>query len=150
MKSIATLTFCLIISVVFGQKTDLETVKKFWDTNIVEIIRLDQESIIEHTHFPVSGTWGYVMELEGDAETWTKEDFISAIPTIFNEELREKLQKENYNSLVHHIDEVGNLHFILQLNFETITSDGVFESTTLLYFKRFDGVWKIYQIEYAG
>ncbi len=150
MKSIATLTFCLIISVVFGQKTDLETVKKFWDTNIVEIIRLDQESIIEHTHFPVSGSWGYVMELEGDAETWTKEDFISAIPAIFNEELREKLQKENYNSLVHHIDEVGNLHFILQLNFETITSDGVFESTTLLYFKRFDGVWKIYQIEYAG
>jgi hypothetical protein len=150
MKSVVTLTFSLIISVVVGQKTDFETVKKFWDTNIAEIIRLDQDSIIEHTYFPVSGSWGYVMELEGDAESWTKEDFISAIPSIFNEELRKKLKEENYNNLVHHIDESGNVHLILQLNFETYTSEGIFESTTLLYFKRFDGVWKIYQIEYAG
>ncbi len=48
-----------------AQIASLETVRNFWDKNIMEIIRLDNDKIIEHTNYPVEGSWGYVLELEG-------------------------------------------------------------------------------------
>lgn len=137
-------------SVSFGQQADHATVQQFWNSNILEIVRLDKEKIIEHTSFPVAGSWGYVLELEGEPESWTSEDFINNIPKIFNDEVRIKLRGMTYNDLVHHKDENGELNFILQLNFQTVVEAGTFESSTLLYFKKFDGIWKLFQIEYAG
>jgi hypothetical protein len=150
MKALSSLLFLLLFSVAFSQKADLATVQKFWDNNIMEIVRLDKEKIIEHTAFPVSGSWGYAIELEGGPEDWSNDDYKNNLDKIYNEELRVKLRGMNYNSLVHHTDENGELNFILQLTFETITDDGTFESATLLYFKKYEGIWKLYQIEHAG
>jgi len=134
----------------FSQKASLETVRNFWDTNVLEIIRLDTKNIIEHTNYPVDGSWGYVLELEGEPETWTNEDFNTGIPTLFNEQLRIAVRGKTYNDLVHFENEAGELEFILSLSFTTATDEGDFESSTFLYFKKFDGIWKLFKIEYAG
>lgn len=132
-----------------GQKADLETVESFWKTNISAMISLDKEMIIEQTNFPLEGSWGYAIGLDGDAQDWTKEDYTSNLNLIYTDEVRIKLRGLDHNHLVHHKDAAGELNFILQLNFVTV-SDGPYESATLFYFKRFDGVWKLFQIEYAG
>lgn len=150
MKVLTSLLFLFAFSCVYSQKADLATVQNFWDNNIMEIIRLDKEKIIDHTAFPVSGSWGYALELEGGPEAWTDDDYKLNLDKIYNEELRIKLRGMNYNSLVHHTDENGELNFILQITFETITDVGTFESATLLYFKKYEGIWKLYQIEHAG
>jgi hypothetical protein len=150
MKTLILLLFASLSLVSFGQKANLATVQGFWDTNIMEIIRLEKEKIIEHTSFPVSGSWGYAIELEGGPEDWSDEDYKNNLEKIYNEELRTILKGMNYNSLVHHTDENGDLNFIIQINMETTTDEGTFESATLLYFKKYDGIWKLYQIEHAG
>jgi hypothetical protein len=150
MKALTTLLFSILFSLAFAQKADLATVQNFWDNNIMEIVRLDKEKILEHTAFPVTGSWGYAIELDGGPEDWKNDDYTNNLDKIYNEELRIKLRGMNYNSLVHHMDDDGELNFILQLSFETVTDDGTFESATLLYFKKYDGIWKIYQIEHAG
>jgi hypothetical protein len=134
----------------FAQKADLETVQSFWNSNIAAMISLDKETIISQTNFPLLGSWGYVIELDGDADSWTKEDFVQNIDKIFNDDLRVKLRRMDHNQLVHHLDENGQLNFILQLLFITEEEGVKYESATLLYFKQFDGIWKLYQIEYAG
>ena len=134
----------------FSQKADLETVQSFWNSNIAAIISLDRETIISQTNFPLEGSWGYVVELEGDADSWTKEDFVQNIDKIFNDEMRVKLRRMDYNQLVHHVDEDGQVNFILQLLFVTEEEGVKYESATLLYFRKFEGIWKLYQIEYAG
>ena len=134
----------------FAQKADLETVQSFWNSNIAAMISLDRETIIYQTNFPLQGSWGYALQLEGDADSWTKEDFVQNVDKIFNDELRIKLRRIDHNQLVHHVDENGQLNFILQLLFVTEEDGEKYESATLLYFKQFDGIWKLYQIEYAG
>lgn len=148
-----TLLFLLIITIsssTNAQIASLETVRNFWDTNIMEIIRLDKEKIIEHTNYPVEGSWGYVLELEGEPDTWTTAEFNNGLPLIFNDQLRIALRSKTYNDLVHFENETGELEFIIQLTSITSTDDGDFESSTFLYFKKFEGVWKLFKMEYAG
>ena len=150
MKALLFLLLMTTSTVAFSQIADLETVRNFWDTNIMEIIRLEKDKIIEHTNYPVEGSWGYVLELEGEPETWTNTDFNNGLPVIFNDQLRIALRSKTYNDLVHFENEKGELEFIIQLTSITSTDDGDFESSTFLYFKKFEGVWKLFKMEYAG
>ena len=139
MKAIILLLLLTISTISFSQIANLETVRNFWDTNIMEIIRLDKEKIMEHTNYPVEGSWGYVLELESEPENWSETDFNAGIPVIFNDEMRIALRGKTYNDLVHFENEAGELEFILQVSTITSTEDGDFESSTFLYFKKFEG-----------
>jgi len=150
MKALFLLLLLMSSTISFSQIANLETVRNFWDTNIMEIIRLEKDKIIKHTNYPVEGSWGYVLELEGEAEIWTTEDFNAGIPLLFNEELRSAMRSKSYNDLVHFKNDNGELEFILQVTTITSTEDGDFESSTFLYFKKFEGVWKLFKMEYAG
>ncbi|TNF48546.1 MAG: hypothetical protein EP305_05260 [Bacteroidetes bacterium] len=151
MKTLLITAFLLLNGFTFSQKADLNTVKTFWETNIYEIIILDQEGIEKHTHFPVEGSWGYILDLE-DPESTTDEDFTHNLKEIFTEEVRVALRNKTYNDLVHHTDENGELNFIVQVMMTTQLedSDEVMESMMILYFKKFEGDWKLFQIELAG
>lgn len=150
MKTFLFVLIVMLTKISFSQKASLETVRNFWDSNVMEIIRLDEDKIIEHTNYPVDGSWGYVLELEGEPETWTDTDFNNGLSTIFNTELRVALREKTYNDLVHHENEAGELEFILSISFTTSTEDAEFESMTFLYFKKFEGIWKLFKIENAG
>jgi|GEM_PF-1307875 hypothetical protein len=151
MKTLLITSFLFLNGFIFSQKADLNTVKTFWDANIYEIIILDQEGIEKHTYFPVEGSWGYILNLE-DPESTTDEDFTHNLKEIFTEEVRVALRNKTYNDLVHHTDENGELNFIVQV-ITTTQMEGsgeVMESMMILYFKKFEGEWKLFQIELAG
>ena len=153
MRLLLSLCFFLFSLTSYSQKTDLATVRNFWDTTIMEIVRLDKDKIIEHTHFPVEGSWGYALEMEGlseEPEEWSDADFKNNLDKIYTAETRSALQKKTYNDLVHFIDDQGELNFILQLTFETEMDGETYESATILYFKRYESIWKLFKIEYAG
>jgi hypothetical protein len=121
------------------------------DNNIHEIIALDEEKIIEHTAFPVAGSWGYILNLD-DPESVTDEDFTHNLKDIFTDEVRLALRQKTYNDLVHNMDENNELNFIVQIvsTYTMEDTEKMMESMMLLYFKKFEGQWKLFQIELAG
>lgn len=145
--------FLLIVtaSININSQTNRDVIISFWDSNIQAIVNLDQEKIIEQTNFPVGGSWGYAMELESSMEKWSKEDFISNISKIFNEETRDQLKQKTYNDLVHYKNDDGVLELIINVNFQTKMegSSDTIESSTIFFFKMFENKWKLYSIEYT-
>jgi hypothetical protein len=152
MRSLIFVLFLLAGNVSFSQTTNRNVVISFWESNVQAIIDLNKTQIIEQTNFPLEGSWGYAIELESSPEEWTKEDFVSHLESIFNEETRKQLSEKTYNDLVHYNDEAGNLIFIVNVNFLTKDSESgeSYESSTIFFFKQFDNKWKLYSIEYAG
>jgi len=150
MRSVLSSVVVLFTFISFGQKGDLQTVQAFWDNNIQEIVRLDKVKIIEHTHFPVDGSWGYAVDYNLDPADWTDELFKDNLDKIFDESLRAVLKGMDYNQLVHHRDENGALNFMIQLFFETEIDGTKLESSTILFFKCYNQIWKLYKIEYIG
>jgi hypothetical protein len=144
--------FICILFIVNGysQRADLKTVQDFWNANIVEIINLKNSEIIEHTNFPLEGSWGYAIDYESEESSWTSDLYKNNLSKVFTSELRNALSEMNYNQLVHHTDENGELNFILQAFLTTNVDGDTFESSTILYFKKFDGIWKLFKVELIG
>lgn len=150
MKPIVTLILILITSFSYSQTTPRDVVISFWNSNIKAIIELDEKTIIEQTHFPLEGSWGYALELQSDV--WTNEDFTSNLAKIFNEATRDQLKQKTYNDLVHYKNDAGELVYIVNVNFSEKDQDSgeMMESSTIFFFKMFDNKWQLYSIEYAG
>lgn len=152
MRTILILFVLLATNFSIAQKTTRDVVINFWDTAIQPIIDLDKEKIIEHTNFPLQGSWGYQLDLSTGPDEWTKDDFTSHLEMIFNEETRALLKQKTINDLVHYTNEAGEFEFIINVNFYSIQEEtgDQYESVTIFYFKKFEDVWKLYSIEYAG
>jgi hypothetical protein len=150
MKPFLTIVLISLTFLSFSQTTPRDVVISFWNSNVKAIIDLDEKTIIEQTHFPLEGSWGYALELKSDV--WTNEDYTSNLSKIFNEETREQLKQKTYNDLVHYKNEAGELIYIINVNFSEKNEDSgeMMESSTIFFFKMFDNKWKLYSIEYAG
>jgi hypothetical protein len=124
----------------------------FWDSNIKAIVDFDSTKIIAQTNFPLEGSWGYAIGLETEPEEWTKTDYTTNLESIFTEELRTLLSEKTYNDLTHYANEEGEIQLIINLMsyYTDIETQETYESSTILFFKKFDNEWKLFSIEYAG
>jgi hypothetical protein len=150
MKPFLALILIFLTSSIYAQTTPRDVVISFWNSNIKAIIELDEKTIIEQTHFPLEGSWGYALDLKADV--WTNEDFTTNLAKIFNEETRDQLKQKTYNVLVHYKNEDGELVYIVNVNFSEKNEDSgeMMESSTIFFFKMFENKWQLYSIEYAG
>ena len=92
----------------------------------------------------------FAAELKEDESEWKENVFAGNLSSIFSAEFRSRLKEMNFNYLVHHTDELGKFHFILQVNFAQTKNGTTSDMYYFLYFTQFDEVWKLYQIEIAG
>jgi hypothetical protein len=145
-------TILISISPIFSQKLERNVVVAFWESNIKAIVDFDTAKIITQTNFPLEGSWGYAIGLETEPEEWTKEDYINNLESIFTEELRTLLREKTFNDLTHHSNEAGEIQLIINLMsyYTDIETQETYESSTILFFKKFDNEWKLFSIEYAG
>lgn len=149
MKNVL-LLFCFLSFSSFAQKANLETVKSFWETIIIPITEYKEEVILKNTQFPLSGSWGYYLDLKEDEANWDQSVFQKKLHAVFSPEFRSRLKEMNFNYLVHHTDTEGKFHFILQVNFSQTKNGITSDLFYFLYFTQYDEVWKLYQIEIAG
>ena len=142
----------LCLSNSFSQKLERNVVVAFWESNIKAIVDFDSTKIIAQTNFPLEGTWGYAIGLETAPEEWTKTDYITNLESIFTEELRTLLSEKSFNDLTHYVNDIDEIQLIINLmsNFTDIETQETYESSTILFFKKFDNEWKLFSIEFAG
>jgi hypothetical protein len=153
MKPLLLFTAILLcLSNSFSQKLEYNVVVAFWDSNIKAIVDFDSTKIIAQTNFPLEGSWGYAIGLETEPEEWTKTDYTTNLESIFTEELRTLLSEKTYNDLTHYANEEGEIQLIINLMsyYTDIETQETYESSTILFFKKFDNEWKLFSIEYAG
>lgn len=153
MKRLLLIASILIsISPIFSQKLERNVVVAFWESNIKAIVDYDTAKIINQTNFPLQGSWGYAIGLETEPEAWSKEDYVGNIESIFTEELRALLREKTFNDLTHYTDDSGEIQLIINLMsyYTDIETQETYESSVMLFFKRFNNEWKLFSIEYAG
>ncbi len=150
MRKLILLLIVLISQSLTAQKANLETVKSFWETIIIPIAENNEEVILKNTQFPLSGSWGYHLDLKEDEANWDRDLFQKNLNAVFSSEFRSRLKEMNFNYLVHHTDSEEKFHFILQVNFSQTKNGVTSDLFYFLYFTQFDKVWKLYQIEIAG
>ncbi len=145
-------TILLCLSNSFSQKLEYNVIVAFWDSNIKAIVDFDSTKIIAQTNFPLEGSWGYAIGLETEPEEWTKTDYITNLESIFTEELRILLREKTYNDLTHYANDAGEIQLIINLMsyYTDIETQETYESSTILFFKKFNNEWKLFSIEYAG
>ena len=145
-------TILLRLSNSFSQKLEYNVIVAFWDSNIKAIVDFDSTKIIAQTNFPLEGSWGYAIGLETEPEEWTKTDYITNLESIFTEELRILLREKTYNDLTHYANDAGEIQLIINLMsyYTDIETQETYESSTILFFKKFNNEWKLFSIEYAG
>ena len=145
-------TILLCLSNSFSQKLEYNVIVAFWDSNIKAIVDFDSTKIIAQTNFPLEGSWGYAIGLETEPEEWTKTDYTTNLESIFTEELRTILREKTYNDLTHYANEAGEIQLIINLisYYTDIETQETYESSTILFFKKFNNEWKLFSIEYAG
>jgi hypothetical protein len=140
-------TFFTLLAAIFLLNTTshAQSVKKpdpqhFWDTNIQAIIDGDVDQVVSQSHFPMS-------TFEGD---WSKNSFIDAFDILFDESAVEALKLQNYRDIQAVEDSPGVMIYIVVITTEMEIDGEIFESATILSFKKYEGEWKLYNIDMAG
>ncbi len=132
--------FVLFISVSqfsFSQLSDEEEAEIIWETNIQAILDLDKKKVLSQTVFPLNTYKG----------VWNRSTFISDFDFIFNTDLLKDLKYQDVRDLQPSEEESGELAFILIVMTFTEIDGEDFESSTIFSFKKFEGDWKMYNIE---
>ena len=153
MKTLLLITAILLcFSNSFSQKLERNVVVAFLESNVMAIIDFDSTKIVAQTNFPLEGSWGYAIGLETEPAEWTKSDYTTNLESIFTDELRTLLREKTYNDLTHYTNDTGEIQLIINLMsyYTDIETQETYESSTILFFKKFDNEWKLFSIEYAG
>lgn len=152
MKSLILLVFSSLTIFSFGQLVPKHEVEEFWNSNMLPIIKLDKATIENQTNFPLEGSWGYIVDDLGDPESWTKELYVENLGQIYSDAIRIAIRSKSINDLAHMTTESGETALLLSVYVETKDkeSDIVYETSYMFFFKKFEGVWKLYKIELAG
>jgi len=142
MKTLFTLlsAFLLMTSLSVAQSINKTGPQQFWETNIHAIIDGDVDQVVEQSYFPMS-------TFEGD---WKKREFIDAFDILFDESAVEALKNQSYRDIQSVDDGTGNREYIVVITTEMEIDGEILESATILSFKKFDGEWKLYNIDMAG
>lgn len=127
-------------SMAFSQSVDKVEAQAFWETNIQAILNENVDEVVSKSHFPMS-------TFEGD---WTKDDFIDAFEILFGISELTELKTQTFHDIQPVEYEPGEIEYMVVIVTETEIDGELYESATILSFKKFDGVWKLYAIDMAG
>lgn len=142
MKMILTLcaAFFLFGSTVQAQSLNKVGPQQFWETNIQAILDQDIDLVVEQSHFPMS-------TFEGD---WKENDFRDAFEILFDETTLAALKSQTFRDIQAVENEPGDVTYMVVILTEMEVDGEMYESATILSFMKFDGVWKLYNIDMAG
>jgi len=152
MKTILIIAFTFLTSITFSQLVQKAELEEFWNSNILPMVKIDKETIISQTNFPLEGAWGYMVDDLSDSESWTAELYTNNLEKIYTDEIRIAMRSKTINDLAHFTTEEGETALLLSIMIETYDkeSDMTFESSYMFFFKKFEGNWKLYKIDIAG
>lgn len=142
MKTLFTpLTFLLLLnSSSFAQSINKTEPQQFWDANIRNIISYDIDAVVEQSHFPMT-------TFEGE---WSKKEFKDAFDILFDGEAISVLDLMTYRDIQPLEDGPNNVIYVVVITTETEYEGEVYESSTILSFQKYEGEWKLFQIDMAG
>ena len=132
--------FLLVSTTAFGQSINKTEPQQFWDTNIQAILNSDVDEVVSQSHFPMT-------TFEGD---WSKKDFIDAFDILFDESVLESLKAQNYRDIQPVEYSPSEVTYMVVIVTEMEMDGEIYESATILSFKKFDDEWKLYDIDMAG
>lgn len=152
MKTTLIVAFTLLTSISFSQLVQKTELDAFWNSTILPIVKIDKETIIAQTNFPLEGAWGYMVDDLSEPESWTTELYSNNLEKIFTDEIRISMRSKTINDLAHFTTEEGETALLLSIMIETYDkeSDMTFETSYMYFFKMFDGNWKLFKIDIAG
>lgn len=142
MKTFFTLLvgFLLVSSNTFAQGINKTEPQQFWETNIQAILDGNVDEVVSQSSFPMS-------TFEGD---WKKNDFIDAFEILFGAAELAELRSQTFRDIQPVEYEPGEMTYMVVIVTETEEDGEYYESATILSFKKFDGKWKLYDIDMAG
>ena len=142
MKTFFTLLagFLLMSSAVSAQGINKIEPQQFWETNIQAILDSDIDEVVSQSHFPMS-------TFEGD---WSRKDFINSFDMLFDESILASLKNQTFRDIQPIEDYPGEITYMVVIVTYTEMEGEMFESATILSFKKFDGAWKLFDIDMAG
>lgn len=142
MKTLFTMLagFLLISSSVFAQTLKKVEPQQFWDTNIQAILGSELDEVVSQSHFPMT-------TFEGD---WSKKDFINSFDLLFDKSILAALRDQSYRDIQPIESSPGEITYMVVITTYTEVEGETYESVTILSFKKFDGEWKLYDIDMAG
>ncbi|MCJ8291973.1 MAG: hypothetical protein HRT58_18995 [Crocinitomicaceae bacterium] len=132
--------FLLISSSVFAQSLNKVEPQQFWETNIQAILNSDLDEVVSQSYFPMT-------TFEGD---WSKKDFINSFDMLFDESILAALRDQSFRDIQAIESSPGEITYMVVIITYTEMEGETYESATILSFKKFDGEWKLYDIDMAG
>lgn len=132
--------FFIMSSSVIAQEINKIEPQQFWETNIQAILDSDVDKVVSQAHFPMT-------TFDGD---WSEEPFIDAFDMLFDEAVLAELKTQSFRDIQPFEGNGGEMTYMVVIATETEFEGELYESVTLLSFKKFDGEWKLYDIDMAG
>ncbi|PHR30805.1 MAG: hypothetical protein COA38_09700 [Fluviicola sp.] len=132
--------FLLISSSVFAQSLNKVEPQQFWETNIQAILNSDLDEVVSQSYFPMT-------TFEGD---WSKKDFINSFDMLFDESILAALSDQSFRDIQAIESSPGEITYMVVIITYTEMEGETYESATILSFKKFDGEWKLYDLDMAG
>lgn len=139
VKRLLFLAIIFIASTASAQSLNKTEPQQFWETNIQAILDADVDRVVEQSYFPMS-------TFEGD---WSVRDFEDAFEILFDDSTLDALGNQTYRD-IQAINDADGLTYMVVIVTYTEVDGELYESATILSFKKFDKDWKLYNIDMAG
>lgn len=132
-------------------KIESTELKEFWNQKVLPVIDKDTSKLTDIIEFPVSGLWGFYFGYGKPDEKISKEDFYENIDLLIPQELREYLQNQSYQD-IEITNESGFTELIVTFGKSNYDPKmGEYDESALLFFyKKVDGVWKLWSVTIVG
>jgi hypothetical protein len=138
MKNVLLFLCLLLATVSTAQVENQEDADKFWGDNILAIVQLNKEKIFSQTNFP--------LDIKIGEESWSQEKLSGLLDVIFSQDVRTTLRSgsSSYIDAYTMGDDEGQTYMVVcDVNYQEYVVE-------VLMFKQFDGVWKLYGIDFQG
>jgi hypothetical protein len=152
MKTFLIIAFTQLTIISYSQLVSKPELEQFWNSTILPMVQLDNETVISQTNFPLDGAWGYMVDDLSEPESWTQALYSNNLEKIYTNEIRIALRGKTINDLAHFPTDEGQIALLLSILIETYDkeSDMTFETSYMYFFKKFDGYWKLFKIDIVG
>ncbi len=130
---------CLLLATVsIAQVENQDEADKFWAENITAIVQLNKEKIFSQTNFPIKTNIAQ--------ESWSKEKFSGLLDVLFSQDVRTELRSGSSRNIDAFTlgDDDGQTYMVVC---NVVYKEYLVE---VLMFKQFEGVWKLYGIDFQG
>lgn len=152
MKTFLIIAFTQLTIISYSQLVSKPELEQFWNSTILPMVQLDNETVISQTNFPLEGAWGYLVDDLSEPESWTQALYSNNLEKIYTNEIRIALRGKTCNDLAHFTTDEGQTALLLPIMIETYDKESnmTFETSYMYFFKKFDGNWKLFKIDIVG